>query len=151
MINFTAREMLPSSSPADIQCLNCSSNQHLDCVIHRKRYECRTLFTWDIETGDWNILEYGDMTEMQQRPANKRNQTTTEVNVTAKKLANDLKSFVSDVFSNLRVLDSNVDKSKELLRDYDNSIEFYLYNKSSRNLNHLNSFHDIYSDASNFD
>lgn len=123
MVNFTARELQPTTTK---QCLNCTSSQNLDCVFHRKYYECRTLFTWDIETGDWNILDYGDLVEVSATLANKRN--SGELNTAVKKMSKELSTtdkMNRDIFNHLRVLDSCSEKSKDILKDFENSIEFY--------------------------
>lgn len=117
MVHFTAIDTLPTGTK---ECLNCVNN--LDCVFHRKQYQCRTLFTWNLETGDWTVLDYGDLLEVAQK-----SKSTGELNKILQKLAADFFNNLNDLesFNNLRVLDCCNDKSKEFLRDYQNSIEFY--------------------------
>lgn len=119
MVHFTAIDCLPSGTK---ECLNCVNN--LDCVFHRKQYQCRTLFTWNLETGDWTVLDYGDLLEVAQK-SNIKN--SGELNQILQKIAADLFNNLNDLesFNNLRVLDCCNDKSKQFLRDYQNSIEFY--------------------------
>lgn len=119
MVHFTAIDTLPTGTK---ECLNCVNN--LDCVFHRKQYQCRTLFTWNLESGDWTVLDYGDLLEVAQK-SNVKN--SGELNQVLQKIAADLFNNLNDLesFNNLRVLDCCNDKSKEFLRDYQNSIEFY--------------------------
>lgn len=118
MVHFTARDQLPSNSK---QCYNCTSN--LDCVFHRKLYQCQVLFTWNIETGEWHVLDYGTLHEV----PDKKN--SGELNSIAQQLALELKSKMNldeHLSTNhLRVLDCCNEKPKLFLRDYRNSIEFY--------------------------
>lgn len=121
MVHFTAHDQIPTDSK---QCYNCSSN--LDCVFHRKYFQSQTLFTWNVETGNWNILDYGDLTEV----SDKRN--SGELNNAAKKIANDITSKFNgnlNTLNHLRILDCSNDKSKLLLKDLNNSIEFYRNSK----------------------
>ncbi|XP_031633337.1 uncharacterized protein LOC116347070 isoform X2 [Contarinia nasturtii] len=124
MVNFTASDM--QLDPSVNNCLNCSSNLNLDCVFHRKHYECQILFTWDIETGEWNVLDYGHLMEVP--PILTSEKHTPYIHRIVSKLAADMISGLSaytDIFNQLHVLDSCVEKSKKILRDVDNSIEFY--------------------------
>lgn len=138
IVHFTARDLISNNTK---ECINCSSNQNLDCVFHRKHFESRTLFTWNMENGDWEVLDYGELIEVSPTMAYKRN--SSELNSVVKKLAADLSADVSkrDICSNLRVLDSCTNKSKEILRDEHNSIEFY------RNSNKSTSMFPSYSDS----
>lgn len=94
----------------------------MDCAPHRKLYESRTLFTWNVATGDWQILDYGSLTE-----ATKRN--SGELNIIVKNLAADMvrcgDEQQRDIYDNLWILDSCNEKSKEVLHDCDKAIEFY--------------------------
>lgn len=124
-------------------CVNCSSNLNLDCIFHRKHYESRILFTWDIDTGEWNVLDYGELVEIPPVLAFSRN--SSELHRAVKKLANELTSvMITDLYSNdhLRVLDSSIDKSKDVLVDSENSIEFY------RSRNYRQSFEHNYTYSS---
>lgn len=124
MVNFTASDVHLDHSANN--CLNCSSNLNLDCVFHRKHYECQILFTWDIETGEWNVLDYGHLMEVP--PTLTSEKHTPYIHRIVSKLAADMISGLSaytEIFNKLHVLDSCVEKSKKILRDADNSIEFY--------------------------
>lgn len=132
MAHFTARDQLPTTCN---NCLNCSRN--LDCVFHRKQFECRILFTWNMELGDWDVLDYGELHEFnrigQPYESNSTKSSSKSfgggLSKTAKSLAQELAASLDklqDFSSNLRVWDSNVSKSKVCLTDLDNVIEFYL-------------------------
>lgn len=124
MVHFNASDLQPYSSTKS--CVNCSSNLNLDCVFHRKHYECQILFTWDIESGEWNVLDYGTLLEVSPVLASGKN--SSYIHRIVAKLAADMTSGLnaySDIFNNLRVLDTCVGKSKKVLKDIDNSIEFY--------------------------
>ncbi|XP_037027294.1 uncharacterized protein LOC119068035 isoform X2 [Bradysia coprophila] len=138
IVHFTARDLISTNTK---ECINCTSNQNLDCVFHRKHFESRTLFTWSMENGDWQVLDYGELIEVSPTMAYKRN--SSELNSVVKKLAADLSADVSkrDICYNLRVLDSCTNKSKEILRDQHNSIEFY------RNSNKPTNMFPSYSDS----
>lgn len=87
-----------------------------------------------MESGDWEVLDYGELIEVSPTMAYKRN--SSELNSVVKKLAAELAADVSkrDICNNLRVLDSCQMKSKEILRDEHNSIEFYRNSSKSTNL-----------------
>lgn len=124
MAHFTASDLQPESNMKN--CTNCSSSLNLDCAFHRKHYECQILFTWDIDTGEWNVLDYGSMTEVPASLANGKN--TSYIHRVVSKLSADMISGLtahSKIFNNLHVLDSCVDKSKKILTDSENSIAFY--------------------------
>lgn len=149
---------LSSSKGGDIgdagnyDCINCSSN--LDCVFHRKHYQCCSLFTWDVATGDWTVLDYGELVEMGPRwRSQSTKKQTTILRARARKMANQLRGGCGDeqegegkkrkenkkgerglgregvkeelVEDHLRVLDSCNAKSKDALTDLRNCIEFY--------------------------
>lgn len=124
MVNFTASDIQPESTINN--CINCTNNLNLDCVFHRKHYECQILFTWDIETGEWNVLDYGQLIEVSTSLTS--DGRTPYIHRIISKMAFEMISNLSsytDLFNNLHVLDSCVEKSKKILRDADNSIEFY--------------------------
>lgn len=124
MVNFTASDVQPV--PSNNNCINCSSNLNLDCVFHRKHYECQILFTWDTESGEWHVLDYGNLLEVS--PSLSSEKHTPYIHRIVSKLAADMISGLTthaEIFTNLHVLDSCVEKSKKVLRDVDNSIEFY--------------------------
>lgn len=124
MLHFTARDIQPPNTVKP--CVNCTSTQNLDCVFHRKHYECRILFTWDIDTGEWNVQDYGELLEVP--PIHGYGRNSSELHRTVKKLATELIGSLGeqpDLFNNVRVLDCCNEKSKEVLKDLDNSIEFY--------------------------
>lgn len=132
MAQFTARDQLPTS-PSQNNCLNCA--RKLDCVFHRHQFECRILFTWNMETGDWEVLDYGELNELRKdffspiKIFSPNKMKTQSLAQTAKKLAQELSNTMGKVqnyANNLRVLDSNLKKSKTSLTDCDNMIEFYL-------------------------
>lgn len=117
-------------------CINCSAN--LDCVFHRKHYQCSSLFTWDLATGEWSVLDYGELVEMGKkwRSQNTKKQTTI-LRARTRKMAMRLRGEVDGGEEgkkemsgdgigddHLRVLDSS-HKSKEALTDLRNCVEFY--------------------------
>lgn len=138
MAHFTARDQLMNST----KCLNCSRN--IDCVFHRRQFECRILFTWNMEFGDWDVLDYGNLYEVPSSINHKKTitatttvtaatsttKTTTPIglNKIAKTLASELSENINKMHNfkyNLRVLNSDIDKSKDSITDLDNCIRFY--------------------------
>lgn len=165
MVNFTASDLQPD--PSINNCINCSSNLNLDCVFHRKHYECQILFTWSSETGEWNVLgktnhsqfnsiqililiyptvlrvDYGNLLEVPPAMAMASEKHQPYIHRIVSKLASDLISGLTaynEIFNNLHVLDSCVDKSKKVLRDVDNSIEFY---RTSGQIRYSSDYSDI--------
>lgn len=150
IVRFAAFELKSQQNTINNKlCANSSCNQSIDCAFHRKNYECSALFTWNIDTGDWNVLDYGDLIEVSPATVYKHSNDlnnavkqltndfwhpsfgnnrydTTETNNDSNVCSNNSSSNNSncDIFSNLRILDSCTDKSKEALTDYDNSIQF---------------------------
>ncbi|XP_073818783.1 uncharacterized protein isoform X2 [Musca autumnalis] len=130
MAHFSAREEVTS-------CLNCS--RKLNCAFHRRQYECRVLFTWNVSTGEWEVLDFGELHDHKLqniflRKGVKRNPMSLAQR--AKKLAREMAQTLNklpDYTSNLRVLDSNIKKSKKTITDIDNMIEFYLKRPRSMN------------------
>lgn len=90
-----------------------------------------------MENGDWEVLDYGELVEVSPT------RYLSELNNVVKKLAADISADVSkrDICNNLRVLDSCRYKTKEILRDGHNSIEFY------RNSNKATHTFPSYSDS----
>lgn len=131
MAHFTASDLQTDSSFNS--CVNCTSNLNLDCVFHRKHYECQILFTWDIEAGEWNVIDYGNLLEVSPSLANGK--SPSYIHRIVGKLATDLTNGLTahtEIFNNLHVLDSCVDKSKKVLKNVDNSIEFYRTSQHKR-------------------
>lgn len=131
MVHFTASDLQPDNNIKN--CVNCSSHLNIDCLFHRKHYECQILFTWDIDTGEWNVLDYGNLIEVPPMLANGKN--TPYIHRIVGKLAYDMISGLnaySEIFNNLHVLDSCMDKSKKVLKDIENSIEFYRTSRPNR-------------------
>ncbi|XP_075150533.1 uncharacterized protein LOC142224635 [Haematobia irritans] len=130
MAHFSAREEFSS-------CLNCS--RKISCGFHQRQYECRVLFCWNMTTGEWDVLDFGELQEhkLQNIFTNKgvkRNQVSLAQR--AKKLAREMAQTLNklpDYTSNLRVLDSNINKSKKTINDIDNMIELYLKRPRSMN------------------
>lgn len=129
-------QLLEKNEGQNYDCINCSSN--LDCVFHRKHYQCCSLFTWDMATGEWSVLDYGDLVEMNKkwRNQNTKKQTTilkARTNRVAMQLRASLAGRrvsagdegIDGVDGHLRVLDSCYAKSKEALTDLRNCVEFY--------------------------
>lgn len=139
MVNFTASDLQPDASINS--CINCTSNLNLDCVFHRKHYECQILFTWDTETGEWNVLDYGHLLEVPTSLTN--DEHTPYIHRIIGKLASEMISNLdsyTEIFDNLHVLDSCVEKSKKILQDADNSIEFYRTSCQMRYASDLSDF-----------
>uniref|UniRef100_A0A182JVS0 DDB1- and CUL4-associated factor 15 WD40 repeat-containing domain-containing protein n=1 Tax=Anopheles christyi TaxID=43041 RepID=A0A182JVS0_9DIPT len=129
VLQFTANDV-GNSQPKS--CQNCSAT--IDCQTHRKIYQCRSLFTWCITTGEWAILDYGHLLS---GPYLEVKKLASNYNHLLKKL----RSFTKKLFTSggqtessrtyeylrhVRVLDSDMSKTKRRLTDLDNMIEFYL-------------------------
>ncbi|XP_050068332.1 uncharacterized protein LOC126556847 [Anopheles maculipalpis] len=130
VLQFTAND-IGNAKPKP--CQNCSAT--IDCQTHRKIYQCRSLFTWCITTGEWMILDYGHLTS---GPYLEVKKLASNYNYLLKKL----RSFTTKLFTtsegqnestrtyeylhHLRVLDSDTKKAKRRLTDLDNMIELYL-------------------------
>lgn len=150
IVNFTARD---ATAPGAAPCLNCTNREQLDCAFHRRHFECRSIFTWNVQSGDWTILDYGELAELSPSVLRKRNATgnggggasstgtgtggdgagitgsaselTRIVRKMARELAPSMRTDEPTDWAGLWTLDSCVDRSKESLRDQHNSIEFY--------------------------
>uniref|UniRef100_A0A182NG50 DDB1- and CUL4-associated factor 15 WD40 repeat-containing domain-containing protein n=1 Tax=Anopheles dirus TaxID=7168 RepID=A0A182NG50_9DIPT len=114
-------------------CQNCSST--IDCQTHRKVYQCRSLFTWCITTGEWMILDYGNLSsgpylEVKKLASNysrllkKLRAFTRKLFTSGKGESESDRTY--EYLNHLRVLDSDTSKAKRRLTDLDNMIEFYL-------------------------
>lgn len=120
-------------------CLNCS--RKLACAFHRTQFECRVLFTWNMVTGDWNVVDFGELYDAEP-PIHKQvvlgsgngNRAQQRLLLPtlaerAKRLAKELHCSLEnlpDYTSNLRILDSCLKRSKRFITDMDNLLEFHL-------------------------
>lgn len=122
MVHFTARDLQPNGSR---ECTVCCT----DCLIHVKHYQCRVLFTWDTESGDWNVLEYGELIKVQYKPK------LGDLGTIVKKHAQELMANHNGVppWNNIKILDSYYLRSKTCLTDNENAVEFRQYFDSSSN------------------
>ncbi|XP_055607537.1 uncharacterized protein LOC129755166 [Uranotaenia lowii] len=134
-----------TASDANIvkQCHNCSNT--IDCRTHRKIYQCRSLFTWNMTTGNWTVLDYGNLAggpylELKKLASN-YNRLLVKLRKFTRKLfvSSDVNPLFADsdrtyeYLAHLRVLDSNNEKTKQHLVDLLHMIEFYrkpLHNNS---------------------
>lgn len=123
MIHFTGKRC------AQQICLICTSTESFKCNFHFEHFECRTLFTWNIDNGAYEIVDYGELLEI---PSYKRNagELMNIVKKYAKELLTESGFKNYDIYNNLRTLNSCMKKSKEILHDFLNSIEFYRYNQT---------------------
>lgn len=112
------------------------------------------MFTWNVETGDWTILDYGELAELP--PSKLRNpggssshgsvtggsggggagasgSSASELTRIVRKMAREMAPSMrrtdrpDEDWAGLWTLDSCVERSKEVLRDQHNSIEFYRF------------------------
>ncbi|EAT42239.1 AAEL006208-PA, partial [Aedes aegypti] len=117
------------------QCHNCSTT--IDCRTHRKIYQCRSLFTWNIASGEWTVLDYGSLgsgpyLEVKKLASN-YNRLLGKLRKFTRKLFDSSASATDELDSNrtyeylnhLRVLDSNNEKTKQRLVDPMHMIEFF--------------------------
>lgn len=129
------------------QCHNCSTT--IDCRTHRKIYQCRSLFTWNITSGEWTVLDYGSLApgpllELKKLASNYNRLLGKLRKFTRKLFASSpppplpsSSSFSSqpldeldsnrtyEYLQHLRVLDSNNEKTKQRLVDLEHMIEFF--------------------------
>lgn len=113
------------------QCHNCSTT--IDCRTHRKIYQCRSLFTWNMTSGEWTVLDYGSLGP---GPLLEVKKLASNYN----RLLGKLRKFTRKLFTtsdeldcnrtyeylnHLRVLDSNNEKTKQRLVDLVHMIEFF--------------------------
>lgn len=157
-VHFTATDKLPPiglrsntqrtsgapSPPGNYDCINCSSN--LDCVFHRKHYHCCSMFTWDVVSGEWSVLDYGELVEMgpKWRSQSTKKQTTF-LRAKAWKLTEQLRGGGTDeqerpADRHLRVLDSCNVKSKAAVTDLRNGVEFYRGSAAETGFHDLSDF-----------
>lgn len=129
IVQFVVRDSFPCSLN---NCTNCLIS-NVGCTHHRKPCECRILFTWNMESDVWEVLDYGELVETKNfdvvTPAKRSGRGRLNLAATAKKMAHELRTSLTKMQNysqNLLVLDSNVSKSKTSLIDLDNTIEFYL-------------------------
>lgn len=126
MAQFSARDQMPTTST---NCVYCTGR--MGCVLHNRQYECRILFTWNMETGQWQVLDYGELKEMHElfsplkRLGKSRLTFAQLARQTAREMALSLSSL-PDYTSNLRVLNADMKKSKSSICDLDNMVEFHL-------------------------
>lgn len=126
MAQFSARDQMPTTST---NCVYCTGR--MGCVLHNRQYECRILFTWNMETGQWQVLDYGELKEMHElfsplkRLGKSRLTFAQLAQQTAREMALSLSSL-PDYTSNLRVLNADMKKSKSSICDLDNMVEFHL-------------------------
>lgn len=91
------------------------------------RFECRILFTWNMETGVWDVIDYGELKEMSALSVLRS--STGGLAKLAKNLSIELTNSLNklqDYSDNLKVLDSTMDKSKPYITDLDHMVEFHL-------------------------
>lgn len=86
-------------------------------------------------SGEWDILDFGELHDYNHYKYSPKNKFSSNVSLQqrAKKLAKEMAQTLHklpDYTSNLRVLDSNVKKSKKSIIDIDNMIEFSLKKRS---------------------
>ncbi|XP_053689538.1 uncharacterized protein LOC128738436 [Sabethes cyaneus] len=114
------------------QCHNCSTS--IDCHTHRKIYQCRSLFVWNMSNGEWHVLDYGTLAagpylEIKKLASNygrllgKLRKFTRKLFVSSSDERETLRTY--DYLNHLRILDSNNEKTKQRLTDLGHAIEFY--------------------------
>ncbi|XP_017040144.1 uncharacterized protein LOC108087324 [Drosophila ficusphila] len=124
MAQFSARDQ------AMAICLHCTGR--MDCAFHKRQYECRILFTWNMETGQWQVLDYGELREVHEQfsPLKRLGKARLTFAQMAKKMGQEMAAGLGlnlpDYTSNLRVLTSDIRKSKMYISDLDNMVEFHL-------------------------
>ncbi|XP_059610811.1 uncharacterized protein LOC132257797 [Phlebotomus argentipes] len=126
LVHFTATEKNRTAS-----CLTCAAA--VDCLHHRRQFHASTLFTWDTETGEWNVEDYGDLKEVDKPSAGVK--ASPALSLQAFELGRELRQRRRDIevgSEHLRVLDSCNEKSKESLSDTRNCVEFYRTSSSPR-------------------
>ncbi|KAH8267276.1 hypothetical protein KR018_000673 [Drosophila ironensis] len=124
MAQFSARDQ-PLTN-----CQHCSGR--IDCVLHNRRYECRILFTWNMESGLWQVLDYGELREVHEqfsplKQLGKSRLTFIQLaRNMGREMADSLRPCLPNYASNLRVLSMDIRKPKAIIRDMDNMVEFHL-------------------------
>lgn len=109
-IEFFANELSPD--PRSRRTPNCH------------KYQLRTLFTWNINDGALNVLDYGKLVPLK---GTRQPSVTVDVN----ELTNKISTAQNQIFTHLRILTADTSKSKQKLTDMQNMIEFYRKNKSN--------------------
>lgn len=82
-------------------------------------------------TGEWEIIDFGELHDYNRYKYSPKNKFSSNISLQqrAKKLAREMAQTLQklpDYTSNLRVLESNVKKSKKSIVDMENMIEFTL-------------------------
>ncbi|KAH8359471.1 hypothetical protein KR093_006955 [Drosophila rubida] len=126
MAQFSARDQMPTTPT---NCLYCTGR--MGCVFHNRQYECRILFTWNMESGQWQVLDYGELKEMHElfSPLKRLGKSRLTLAQLARQTAQEMAASLNglpDYKSNLRVLNSDMKKSKTSICDLDNMVEFHL-------------------------
>ncbi|XP_060647869.1 LOW QUALITY PROTEIN: uncharacterized protein LOC132785685 [Drosophila nasuta] len=126
MAQFSARDQMPTTPT---NCLYCTGR--MGCVFHNRQYECRILFTWNMDSGQWQVLDYGELKEMHElfSPLKRLGKSRLTLAQLARQTAQEMTASLNglpDYYSNLRVLNSDMKKSKSSICDLDNMVEFHL-------------------------
>ncbi|TDG42418.1 hypothetical protein AWZ03_011166 [Drosophila navojoa] len=126
MAQFSARDQMPT---APTNCMYCTGR--MGCVFHNRQYECRILFTWNMESGQWQVLDYGELREMHElfSPLRRLGKSRLTFAQLARQMAQEMAASLSrlpDYTSNLRILSADIKKSKTSICDLDNMVEFHL-------------------------
>ncbi|EDW13996.1 uncharacterized protein LOC6572426 [Drosophila mojavensis] len=131
MAQFSARDQMPT---APTNCMYCTGR--MGCVFHNRQYECRILFTWNMESGQWQVLDYGELKEMNElfSPLRRLGKSRLTFAQVARQMAKEMAASLSrlpDYTSNLRILSADIKKSKTSICDLDNMVEFHLKRTNS--------------------
>ncbi|XP_030559819.1 uncharacterized protein LOC115761928 [Drosophila novamexicana] len=126
MAQFSARDQMPATPT---NCMYCTGR--MGCVFHNRQYECRILFTWNMESGQWQVLDYGELKEMHElfSPLKRLGKSRLTFAQVARQMAQEMSASLNrlpDYTSHLRVLNSDMKKSKSSICDLDNMVEFHL-------------------------
>ncbi|XP_023174258.2 uncharacterized protein LOC111601751 [Drosophila hydei] len=126
MAQFSARDQMPTTPT---NCMYCTGR--MGCVFHNRQYECRILFTWNMESGQWQVLDYGELKEMHElfSPLKRLGKSRLTFAQVARQMAQEMAASLNrlpDYTSNLRILNADIKKSKSSICDLDNMVEFHL-------------------------
>lgn len=88
------------------------------------KFQLRTLFTWNINDGALNVIDYGKLVPLK---GTRHPPMTVDVN----ELTCKMTTTQNMIFSHLRILTADVSKSKQKLIDMQNMIEFYRKHRHS--------------------
>ncbi|EDV93113.1 uncharacterized protein LOC6564021 [Drosophila grimshawi] len=126
MAQFSARDQMPTSPT---NCMYCTGR--MGCNFHKGQYECRILFTWNMESGQWQVLDYGELKEIHElfSPLKRLGKSRLTFAQVAKQMAREMSASLNrlpDYTCNLRVLTADIKKSKTSICDLDNMVEFFL-------------------------